>query len=292
MILVGTERGLYELDGGEPRQTFEGKVVALDGALAVVEGNALRRGDGSLTRLPEPEATCLLTFGDALFLGTREAHLLRMTGGLVDRVKGFEAAEGRDTWYTPWGGPPDTRSLSATAEGAIYANVHVGGILRSEDGGDSWVPTIDVDADVHQVLALDGTGIVLAATAYGLARSDDHGATWTFSTEELHGAYCRAVAVAGDWLLVSASTGPGTRRAAVYRRLLIAGPNVPFERCREGLPEWFSSNVNTGCLAAAGDTVALGTGEGTVYRSDDAGATWQEVARGLPAVTSVAFVSA
>ena len=44
--------------------------------------------------------------------------------------------------------------LTSTADGAvILANVHVGGILRSLDGGDSWLPTMDVDNDVHEVLA-------------------------------------------------------------------------------------------------------------------------------------------
>jgi hypothetical protein len=297
MILFGTERGLYEIDddgGGEPRLVHEDPVVALHGRLAVVEGNRLRRGADGDVRLPEPEATCLVVVDGVVYVGTHQAHLLRVAEGAVEPVQGFEEADGRSSWYTPWGGPPDTRSLSATAEGVLYANVHVGGILRSDDAGTTWHPTIDIDADVHQVLALDDGGTVLAATAYGLARSDDSGATWKFSTEGLHGAYSRAVAVAGDWLLLSASTGPGTRRAAVYRRPLDAPVDAPFERCAEGLPEWFSENVNTGSLAAdaAGHTTVIGTPQGSVYRSDDAGASWREVVRGLPPVTSVALVSA
>jgi hypothetical protein len=43
----------------------------------------------------------------------------------------------------------------------LYANVHVGGILRTADGGETWTPTIDIDADVHHVTTAEG--IVLAA---------------------------------------------------------------------------------------------------------------------------------
>ena len=56
--------------------------------------------------------------------------------------------EGRDRWYTPWGGPPDTRSMTS-ADGKVYANVHVGGVVRSADAGRTWQPTaLDIDADV------------------------------------------------------------------------------------------------------------------------------------------------
>jgi hypothetical protein len=92
------------------------------------------------------------------------------------------------------------------------------------------------------------------------------------------------VAVAGDDVLVSASTGPFTERAAVYRRPLDDGA---FERCIEGLPEWFPSNVDSGCLAASGAEVVLGTDEGEVYRSNDAGRTWERTATLLPAIRAV-----
>ena len=36
------------------------------------------------------------------------------------------------------------RTIAAGAEGELYVNVHVGGILRSDDDGASWRPTIDI----------------------------------------------------------------------------------------------------------------------------------------------------
>jgi hypothetical protein len=293
-IWVGTEKGLHRLgdqadEGVVPdRRIVDVTTIDHGGWLALVEGAGLYGHDGLRVELPGPEATCLLRHDGTLLVGTREAHLLRAAGDppAFEPVTSFEQAEGRETWYTPWGGPPDTRSLSRAADGALYVNVHVGGILRSDDEGASWRPTIDVDADVHQVLA--GAGPLLAATAYGLARSEDRGRNWTFETEGLHAEYSRAVAVAGDWLLLSASTGPRGERAAVYRRPLDAA-GAPFERCRQGLPEWFAANIDTGCLVAQGETVALGSAQGQVFVSEDAGATWQLAADGLPRVTRLAL---
>ena len=65
---------------------------------------------------------------------------------------------------------PYVRSLTETSDHrALLANVHVGGIPRSGNGGASWAPTIDPDADVHQVRAAPtDRSLVLAAAAVGL----------------------------------------------------------------------------------------------------------------------------
>ena len=99
--------------------------------------------------------------------------------------------------------------------------------------------------------------------------SDDNGDTWEFHRSGLHATYARAVTVAGDTVLVSASTGPRTSRAAVYRKNV--RDEGPFERCTEGLPEWIVNNVDTACLAASGSRVAFGTHDGSVFASDDRG---------------------
>ena len=290
-LLVGTEAGLWQ-DG---RRVLDGKVtaVAVDpargrGWLALVDGR-LARSDGEVVTLPStPAATCVAALDGSALVGTAEAHLLRVDGGEARTVESFENAEGRSRWYTPWGGPPDTRSLAVAGDGGLYVNVHVGGIVFSGDAGETWRPTIDVDADVHQVLVAGD--LVVAATAVGLATSPDQGATWTFAKDGLHGAYSRAVAVAGDWLLLTASTGPFTDRAAVYRRPLDARDGEPFERCSG----WFDENVDTGLLVAAADgsSVFLAAPDGKIHRSSDGGATWEvePPPAGAGSVTSLALV--
>src|SRR3989442_791241 len=114
----------------------------------------------------------------------------------------------------------------------------------------------------------------------------DGGDSWTFASAGLDAHYLRAVTVAGDQALVSASTGFRGRRSAIYRTPLDG--ETRFERCRAGLPAWFDDNVDTACLAAAGPLVVVGTGDGRVYRSLDPGAPWALALKGLPPVGCVA----
>jgi photosystem II stability/assembly factor-like uncharacterized protein len=169
----------------------------------------------------------------------------------------------------------------------LYVNVHVGGILRTDDRGEHWMPTIDIDADVHQVATAEG--LVLAACAGGLAVSEDRGTTWILRADGLEASYSRAVAVCGDGVLVSASSGPRGGRSAVYRGTLAGGG---FERCRDGLPEWFDDNIDSMCLDALpdGSFAAFGTSDGQLFGSFDAGSSWTELASGLPVILRVLVV--
>lgn len=306
-ILVGTEDGLHELGGGVPPSPPESgggvppSPPALGGhvvtALAVRNGQrwvildgetVLRAGEAGweeVAHLDRLRARCLLPVGDRLLIGTSEAHLFDATAKVL--VSSFDRIETRSQWYTPWGGPPDTRSLSLSPKGSILANVHVGGVWRAADPDADWHEVVAVDADTHEVRADPQTGTVAVAAAIGFGQSRDDGETWEWTTDGLHGTYCRAVAFASSTVFVTASTGPFSKQAAVYRRPL--DHTGPFERCQDGLPEWFASNVDTGCLAAAGVTVVLGTGEGEMYLSQDEGRSWELLARDLPPVHAVAL---
>jgi hypothetical protein len=340
-ILVGTSEGLSVARDESIVQVEQlaGRAItalACEGPTrwALVDGQSLWRSiDGErwsqVAQADSADATCLSPAPSGLLLGTEGARLLRLENNALVGLQSFDHVEGRDAWYTPWGDPADTRSISVAPSGAIYVNVHVGGVVRSRDDGRSWRPTLDIEADVHQVLAHPRRpGIVFAAAAVGLGISLDGGDSWRFETEGLHATYLRGVAMADDTVLVSASTGPSGRRAAIYRKRLDrsgrredaggrygggagrsgdAGTRVSdgdaemgdaggrsgedaggrFERCRQGLPDWFHGNIDTGCLAASGATVVFGTEDGAVYRSTDAGERWQTVAKGLPQVTCV-----
>lgn len=294
-ILVGTKNGLHRL-GATDGVAFRGReVTSLEKAgnvwWAIVDGREVWSAESDDWNLIATSdgltLNCLCAVGGELFLGTSESHILKLQDGALERVTTFDKTRGRDKWHTPWGGPPDVRSISAEPSGTVYANVHVGGIPKTVGGGGSWMPTVEIESDVHQVLYDPDTGLVLAAAAWGLGVSEDGGSTWTFETEGLHGRYLRSVAVAGGTILVGASTGPYTDHAAVYRRPVTGGE---FERCTEGLPDQFTSNIDTFCLAAGGSEAAIGTSDGEVYVSDDAGSRWARAASGLPSVLGVALV--
>lgn len=301
--LLATDEGVYLVvapgaGGSDARRALAGRRVddlATDrgGWWAVVDGHELWRAahDGRVEHLASvsgPAVTCMALLGDRAILGTDEAHLLRVDGSAAQRLTGFDEADSRASWYTPWGGPPAVRTMATADDGTLYVNVHVGGILRSDDAGASWRPTIDIEADVHEVTTVPGRpDTVVAATAHGLAISHDRGDTWAVTDAGLHATYCRAVAVGGETVYLSASTGPSSTSASVYRGNLDGRELV---RCTTGLPRWFPANVDSRALAARDGTAFLGAPDGGAYTSADAGETWTRLVTGLPTVRAVTLV--
>jgi hypothetical protein len=296
-ILVGTLEGLDELEasgrrGPSRHPGMAGEVTAVapetDRWWAIVDGRQIWRTGGPdgwthVADLEELRATCLAGTRAGFLVGTSEAHLFRVGSDGLELVGSFDEAPGRARWFTPWGGPPDTRSISEDSE-AVYVNVHVGGILRTADGGETWQPTLRIENDVHKVLARPGR--LYAACARGLAVSPDGGGVWTFHDEGLHAGYCRAVAACGDALLLSAAEGPRGRRTALYRGTL---DGSSLQHCGKGLPEFFDTHIDSLCLDAlpSGELAAFGLRDGSVYASLDQGESWDLVASGLPRITGV-----
>jgi hypothetical protein len=291
-ILVATASGIHGF-GGQGRtdpELADRSVTSLarDGSSvwAILDEQELWHGIGQrwghVADLEGFRATCVASVDGDVLVGTSEAHLFRRVEDRLMPVEAFDRAPGRSSWYTPWGGPPATRSI-ANWDDDVYVNVHVGGIPRTRDAGATWTPTIDIDADVHQVTTAEG--LVLAACAEGLAVSTDRGSAWSMRTDGLAAPYSRAVAVCGETVLVSSSNGPRGGRAAVYRASLSDGR---FERCEAG-PGWFDGNIDSFWLDALPDATlaAFATPEGTLYVSTDAGTTWDERATSLPQVRRV-----
>jgi hypothetical protein len=233
-----------------------------------------------------PTDVVSLVAGAGVYAGSDPAHLSVVRDGALERVTAFDEVEDRDAWYTPWGGPPAVRSLAQAPGGALLANVHVGGILRSDDGGASWTQTIDIDTDVHQVIA-PRDDLALAATGAGFAISRDGARSWTFDDEGLEHTYCRAVALAGDTIVLSASSSHTGRNAALWRRPMSLAS--PFERCGGGFPDRVGDNIDTFWIAASGGEVVVATPGGEVYRSTDQAATWALEVEGLDGISSVAI---
>lgn len=294
-VLVATQDGIHHLDptGGAGTVAIPGRDVTSlgpsgDEVWAVVDRAELwHAADGAtwthVADLAGHPATCVVAIRGVVFVGSSEARLHHLVDGRLEPVATFDDAEGREAWYTPWGGPPDVRSM-ANWDDVVYVNVHVGGILRGSRTLEGWTPTIDIDADVHQVTTAEGR--VLAACAGGLAVSEDLGATWSMRREGLDAPYSRAVVVIGERVLVSASRGPRGGDAGVYRGDLAGGA---FERCRDGLPASIDGNIDTYRLDADPDEVfaAFGTEDGRVFASDDAGSSWSELASGLPGIRRI-----
>ena len=280
-LVVGTERGVLREHAG-PTGPITAVAAASDGGIwAIEDGVSLWHIDtfGALKMADVPDGTArvLAVDGDDVWVGGSDAGLWRWLDGDLRRVESFDRAPTHDRWYTPWGGPPDVFAVAAR-DGAVFVNVHVGGILRSLDGGASWHPTIDLAADVHDV-AIDPHGDVWAATGgRGLVHSSDRGETWTSYTDGLHSSYAIAVTPTADGALVFAASGPRSRDGLLYRldgdRLVVSS---------DGLPESFGGTIWSARLASNGDRAAIATPDGIVFASDDGGRSWTSATDGVDA---------
>jgi BNR/Asp-box repeat. len=284
-LRIATAEGLFE-SGSGAAATVTGPVRVFGDVLVAGGRRALWRGATGWTEMAQASGIlCAVDAPGGLIIGTEGAHLLRLGPDGFETLDGFDRLAGRGEWYTPWGGPPEVRSLACTTDNVLLANVHVGGIARSDDGGRSWSPTIDIHDDIHQVRSVWGRDdLVVAAAAVGLIVSEDTGFTWRPHTRGLHATYCRAVAVPDQAILISASEGPRGKQSAIYRTNIHATER--FDR----VTDWIDGNVDSHALDGLGDHAAFGTPTGDVYESTDAGATWIRTRSGLPPVTSLTIV--
>ena len=293
-ILVSTwDKGLFCITGKEVQQELANQSVrslvsdGQGGVLAIVGGHSLSRrsADGQWTVIARSESdlSCCVPLRNQIFVGTDDARVLRLdSDGTLQPLRGFESVEGREKWYAGSAivdgkrvGPPlGIRSMTATCDGdVLLANVHVGGIPRSIDAGLTWQPTINIESDVHQVIAHPARPyLVIAAAGEGLCISRDAGATWIVEQRGLHALHCSAVAFGRNDLFVSASVDPFAAQGAVYRRPIDS--DCPLEPLGGGMPQWLEGKADTDCIATRDSMIAVIDRSGHLYVSHDDGDSW------------------
>jgi len=233
----------------------------------------------------EVKLNCICWTSDRrLLVGTESARLAWLSDGDLKFIDSFDKVPERNLWKTPWGGPPDVRSLAVSSDGTIYANVHVGWIVRSKDGGKTWKNLREgLDMDVHQVAVHPSNpAIVFTATAEGFYLSKDHGETFTHQSNDMPYCYQRACVCFSerDVYLLSTSRGPhGYAEARVYRSEDEGVHWAPVN----GLSEKISNNINTFQIITVGDGNALVIVEDTsIYETNDYGMNWEKVRDDYP----------
>ena len=276
MLLVGTTGHLEDLDRSYTYAQDVSVTALAVGSFAGGVGSLLPTGSrpawslldgGRIVRLEEFDVAPMVRLENgigqslgaasegSLVVGVEGAHLLSVApDGTIGELRTFDTLEGRDAWENPAGSTPDLRSIAVSSDDVWFANVHVGGVWRSDDRGRSWKSVIAPEADVHEVVTGDD-GRVAVAAAIGFGSSEDRGETWLWTTDGLHATYSRAVALDGETAFVTASTGPRTSDGRLYRCRI----GDRFEPCSGGLPESFPFNLDTGSVTASAGQVALGT---------------------------------
>jgi len=284
--------------GGElrARVSFDASAVAAgdvrDGAASVIvnEHEVWTHSGGTWKKeaSSDVELYSVLRTAQGILVGTEAARLAVVESGRLRFLKSFDGVPERRYWDTPYGAPPELRSLALAADGTIYADVHVGWVVRSMDGGLTWKSVREgLDRDVHMVAAHPTkAGTIFAATADGFHISHDHGDTWHRRPQGMPYLYQRAVACFPDREVYLASTAKhnGGAGAMLFR----SDDEGAHWTEVEGLPKRLERNIDTWQVAAlsAGRAFAV-TGDDTLHASEDWGRTWREVRPDLPRVNAV-----
>lgn len=257
--------------------------------VVLADAGMLVRQDGVVTefRLTVDEPiTCLLLLDGSprqLLVGTEGAHLFTVDlgSGHARRVPAFDRLECRASWNTPWGGPPAVRSLARGEGGWVYADIHVGSIMRSPDLGVNWEPVKpELHRDVHQVAthpeAGDGSARLCANTAHAVYISDDHGDSWRYAGAGLGGRYGRAIALhPGDPDRILASVSDGPHGDNVHGELHVtANGGRSWRKAGGEFPESTTENINTFQVAFDRHGTAWAAVRNRLYVSVDGGAVW------------------
>jgi hypothetical protein len=298
VILASTASGCRTFtDSGNATIELAGRKVSALAAeaggtcLAVVDGQEIWRrsnhGEWSqVTTTGIPLQSIASVDGIIVAGGMEEAAVIRISKrNEAERLNGFDNISGREEWFA--GGPPlGVRSLTATADGAaILAAVHVGGIPRSSDGGETWTATIPVMWDVHEVTAHPSrANIVTAAAAVGLCMSYDQGRNWTVLSEDFAGKTSLALACLENEILFSLQDSPFAKQSRVWRWRM---DDQHIELVRDGLPEWLDGKVDTAHIAAFAGRAAICDGGGNLWLSASGSRGWQRIAAGLPYIFSL-----
>jgi hypothetical protein len=227
---LGTTSGVLRLHEGalEPLGLGGRSVTALhasdDALLAGSYGDGLfRSADGgrSWERIDAGLTASTFRFVTADLAGTEPARVYRSPDGgwSWQELEGITRIPGHEQWFLPYSPRAGAARNAYVSGDRLLVAAEVAGLLRSDDGGRSWVcEPVAGDEDVHHITGHpDDRDLVYASLGSawltqrggqhgGIARSRDGGRTW----EKVETDYTRATIVppARPDLLLA---GPATR---------------------------------------------------------------------------------
>lgn len=258
-----------------------------------------RTADGKV----EPQSVMLDADKTRLYLGTNPPAIYErgQNGNHWFLVCDLTRLSFAKEWYTPWGGTPAVRSMAPKpdAPGNFYANIHVGGIIKTSDGGHTWEQINNgLELDVHQVATnISAPNRVYAATANGFYLSENQGNTWIKRNCGLHNLYTRGIAIHAnnpDIILLSGSptSPPGWRgeNGAQFSLFYTCNGGLNWEQINDGFGTSIPDVIDTNCIAFSmtnKDAAMFSLHSGVIFASDNYKKSWRQVAHDLPTINSI-----
>ena len=308
-VFLGTTSGVLRLrDGALESLGLDGhSVTALhmsdDALLAGTYGDGLfRRASGGRTweRIEAGLTASTFRFVSAELAGTEPARVYRSSDGgqSWEELEGITRIPGHEQWFLPYSSRAGAARNAYVSGDRLLVAAEVAGLLRSDDGGRTWVcePVAD-DEDVHHVTGHpDDPDLVFVSLGTasltrrggqhgGIARSRDGGRTW----DKVETDYTRATIVppARPDLLLA---GPALRVGRGGRIVVSADSGDSWEPAGQGIDVPMPDMVELFVAAPDGTVWAICSG-GRLLRASSDDWSWSSA---LPphagvSVESVAF---
>ena len=326
-ILAGTAKGVFVVEDGGGRQVLESRgvrdLVRIGGRLFAGTGAGLYVSDDdgeswTLAGLPDLEVWQIRSDGNGrLYAGTQPAHLfVSEDQGLTwSEVAPFATSPEASQWCVPVKPPLPGRARALVVDQTngrrLWVGVEVGGIMRTDDGGESW--TFDLpgeNPDLHMMCAHpDNPEVLYASTGYGrldgvaemvegnagVFRSEDGGKSWAYAWRGITPRYSRPMCIDArapyGLTVASAPTAFSSYKDD-------GGAQAMLFRSEDGGESWRSlcDQAHSPCAAnfhgltvdpEQPGGVLVGTDTGEVWGVSDA-AQWTAMGEGMPAVLSIA----
>jgi hypothetical protein len=292
LLLIGTKKGVFLLDGGEWRRSFTLRgpyceTWPINHVIACPRTGAIYAGGGNAW------------FGPAVWKTTDLGESWTHSG------QGLGYGEGETPVSSVW-------SL-AQKEGRLYAGVEPAGLFQSEDGGQTWTHVKGLRDHpsrpqwqpggagliLHSIVpSPEGQGIWVAMSSVGVFYSGDGGASWEPRNRGTRNDYMpdgQKYPEFGQCVhsLVMASGEPNRlyqqNHCGMYRS---DDGGREWRSIEAGLPSTFGFPAaahprdpeTVYLLPLNGDSIGRFVPEGraAVWRSRDGGATWKDFRKGLP----------
>jgi photosystem II stability/assembly factor-like uncharacterized protein len=236
-----------------------------------------------------------------VYAGTEPSNLYRSEdgGGRWQRLPALRELPSEPRWSfpgRPWTHHVRTVALHPTDPQSLLVGIELGGVMRSEDGGESWADhNPSAHSDAHELLTHPlAPDRVYEIAGQGLALSEDRGESWERREDGLDRRYAWAGAVdpfdpeiwyASVSRSPFAAHGAGDGRAHLVRS---RGNGWVAVDTWGDEPELRRMPYALSALPGRAGHVLTGLRGGTLLLSGDCGESWSRLALALPDVIALA----